>query len=119
MGMFSDFNSRNTAVLPEELDLSVLEFVKLGDLEGQEFKLGGFFFSHGKYGEGVSIYAKTQDYQGGVKINLPKRYVDTFKNILNTKGAKEAILNGHVLITNIKSYEGKNGRTVGFDFKDC
>lgn len=121
MGMFEELNKHGgNSILPEDVDLMNIEFKPLRDFIGEEFKLGGFFFSNGQFGEQVALYAKTKNYQGGVKINVPNRYVEVFRTILNTKGAKENILNGKVLITNIKMIATKKGQaTATFEFKDC
>ena len=121
MGMFESFNkSGSGAILPESVDLTALEFHKLAEFVGQELTLKGFFFSNGTYGKQVVIYTTTPTYPMGVKINMPKRYVALFEEVLKTPNAKEQILSNHCLISNIQTKKTKTGKdTVVFNFKDC
>lgn len=117
---FEEFNKHSgSAILPEDVDLMAIEFKPLKEFVGKAIIIRGFFFSNGKFGEQVSVYAKPEEYRGGVKINMPKRYVETFRAILNTEGSKEAILNGKCMMTNIHEVVGKQGKSISFDFKDC
>lgn len=119
---FEELNKHTgNAILPEDVDLTLLDFAPLKDFAGEEFILKGFFFSNGGFGEQVCLYATTKKYPGGVKINVPKRYVEVFRVILNDKDAKVQILNGKVKIVNIvKDIKTKNGQpTVAFDFANC
>lgn len=119
---FNDLNKHpGSAVLPEGLDLQILEFKPLRDYVGGEIVMRGFFISNGQFGEQVAVYGTTKREPGGVKVNLPKRYTEVFRTILNEldDSSKSKILNGKVLLTNIKTVKSKAGQdTVSFEFDE-
>ena len=90
-----------------------MSFVGLKEYVGKEIKPDGFFFTDkGKYGRQVVVVAD------GVKINIPKRYVETFEGIRDNAEALDDFLSGHVIMTNIRDIDSDNGKTVCFDFKN-
>lgn len=118
---FEELNKHTgNAILPEDLDLTLLEFKPLKEYVGEEIVIRGFFISNGQFGEQVAVYARTKREPGGIKINIPKRYVEQFRLILNDTDSKVQILNGNVKMVNIKTVKTKKGQdSVSFEFKNC
>lgn len=114
---FKKFNYQGTAVLPQNTDITSLEFKPLKDFIGEDLIVRGYFFTEGKFGLQVVIYTTTKTYPNGVKINMPKRYADDFKKF--DEEDKAAVLSGHCMITNIKEIETKQGKSIGLEFADC
>lgn len=112
--MFEKFNRVFKSSLPKNIDLDEMEFAKLKEFEGKTLKVEGFFFTESKkYGRAVVIIAN------GYKINMPKRSVAEFEEIFNDDEMLDAVLSGHLAITDIKEYEGNTGKTVIYTLKDC
>lgn len=85
------------------------EFIKLADFaqeypEDEVFPVYGFYFTNGKYGEGVTLITQ------GWKVNLPKHLNDMFHDIYNNHEAVEAI-NDQRCGFRIRNYEDRNGVT--------
>ena len=111
--MFESLNTTGVSVVPEEIkDLSALPFENLKDYVGKEIKVEGYFFTEGNWGTQVSVISK------GKKINMPKRCVDKFLQISNSPEMKRAVLEGKLLLTEIKEQETKNGTTTKFKYTD-
>lgn len=113
--MFEKFNRVFKSSLPKDIDLDTMEFAKLKEFEGMTLKVDGFFFTESKkYGRAVVIIAN------GYKINMPKRSVAEFDEIFNDDEMLDAVLNGHLELTDIKKYECDSGNdTVIYTLKDC
>lgn len=112
--MFEKFNRVFKSSLPRSIDLDSMEFAKLKEFEGKTLKVEGFFFTESKkYGRAVVIIAN------GYKINMPKRSVAEFEEIFNDDEMLDAVLEGHLSITDIREYEGATGTTTIYTLKDC
>lgn len=109
--MFKELNTKRT--VKEGINLTDLPFVKLKDLEGHDIKVDGFFFTDGDYGKQLVIVGN------GLKINMPGRAVKVFEDISRNEEMVEAILNGRLLITNIREGKTKKGTTTLYDLEDC
>ena len=55
----------------------------------------------------------------GYKINMPKRAVEQFKTIRDDKDMLNAVLTGHLKLTDIKTMPTKSGITVSYKLTDC
>lgn len=110
---FESLNKGNKSTIKEGINTQEMTFVSLKEYVGKEIKPDGFFFTDkGRYGRQVVLVAD------GKKINIPKRYVETFEGIRDNADALDAFLNGHVLLTNIRNIDCNDGKTVCFDFKN-
>lgn len=109
--MFKELNSKRT--IREGIDLAELPFAKLSEYEGKTLKVDGYFFTDGDYGKQVVIVAN------GAKVNMPNRAVRIFEDIDRSPEMIEAILTGHLLITDIAPSKTKRGMTTSFTLEDC
>ena len=109
--MFAEYNYKST--VREGIDTDVMEFLPIKNFVGQEIRVDGFFFTQGRYGEQVVVVGN------GYKINLPSRSTEVFQKIANDSKQLNAVLTGHLKLTNIKIKDTKNGTTTIFDFTDC
>ena len=109
--MFEKLNKQ--ATIKEGIDTSEMEFKGLKDFCGTTIKVDGFFFTNGTYGTQVVIVGC------GYKINMPKRAVKQFEEIQENPAMLKAVLEGHLMLKNIKMVDTKNGRTTIYDFADC
>ena len=110
---FEALNKGAKSTIKEGINTKEMSFVGLKEYVGKEIKPDGFFFTDkGKYGRQVVVIAD------GVKINIPKRYVETFEGIRDNAEALDDFLNGHVIMTNIRNIDSDNGKTVCFDFRN-
>lgn len=109
--MFEALNRKGT--IKDGLDISAYPFAPLKDFIGQDIPVDGFFFTEGQYGRQVVIVGL------GTKINFPARSVSEFQQIADTPEMLNAVLNGGLMITDIKNIKTRNGNTVGYKFKDC
>ena len=96
--MFEKFNLTNT--IREGVDISEMEFKPLSDFAGMKVKVEGFYFNNkGFFGEQLVVIGN------GYQINMPKRAVKDFKEIANNKTMLNAVLSGHLTITDISIKE--------------
>ena len=110
---FESFNKGSKSTIREGIKTEEMSFVSLKEYVGKEIKPDGFFFTDkGKYGRQVVVVAD------GVKINIPKRFVQLFEQIRDNDEALADFLGGHVILTNIRKIDAKEGSTVTFDFKN-
>ena len=109
--MFNEYNYKST--VREGIDTDKMEFLPIKNFVGQEIRVNGFFFTKGRYGEQVVVVGN------GYKINLPSRSTEVFQKIANNPEQLNAVLTGHLKLTNIKMKDTKNGTTTIFDFADC
>ena len=109
--MFNEYNYKST--VREGIDTDAMEFLPIKNFVGQELRVAGFFFTQGRYGEQVVVVGN------GYKINLPVRNTEIFQKIKNDPEQLNAVLTGHLKLTNIKMKDTKNGTTTIFDFRDC
>ena len=109
--MFNEYNYKRT--VREGIDTDAMEFLPIKNFVGQEVRVDGFFFTQGRYGEQVVVVGN------GYKINIPSRSAEVFHKIANDQEQLNAVLTGHLKLTNIKMKDTKNGTTTIFDFTDC
>ena len=109
--MFKELNSKRT--IREGIDLQELNFVKLKELEGRNIKVDGYFFTRGDYGEQVVVVGE------GMKINMPARAVAQFKEIDVDPIKVKAVLDGHLMITDIAESKTRKGITTNYTLDDC
>ena len=107
---FENLN-RSKKTMKESINLDTMTFVNIKDYIGKDLPVDGFFFTTSKFGEQVVICS------GDKKVNIPSRYVDTFKQIRDDDDALNSLLEGHLALTNIHALDSKNGKTTAFDFK--
>lgn len=104
-------NSKRT--IKEGIDLTQMQFVKLKDMIGQTIHVDGYFFTRGDYGEQLVVVGN------GCKINMPARAVALFKDIDVDPAKVRAVLEGHLIITDIEESKVKKGITTSFRLDDC
>ena len=110
--MFNEMNG-NKKTVREGIDTRSMDFVPLEDFCGREFVVDGYFFTKGYYGEQVVVVG------AGALINFPKRATKVFKAIDSDPQKLNAVLNGHLKITDIKIGQTSKGRTVFYTLRDC
>lgn len=109
--MFSEKNLGKVTV-NQSINTKELPFVKLKDKLGSSVKIFGYFFTNGDYGKQLVCVTKTE------LINMPNRYVEVFENWSDDE--REAIINGKLILSNIREYVSKSGRaSVIFDYADA
>ena len=111
--MFDKLNKSFTNTVREGVDTEEMEFCKLKEFEGKSIKVDGFFFTKGDYGKQVVVVGN------GKKINMPERAVEIFEEIRSNPEMLNAVLEGHLLITNIAPKKAKKGNTYTFELQDC
>lgn len=106
------FNEKNLVrkTVNEAIDTKSLEFMSLKSFVGRDVRAWGYFFTDCKYGKQTVIVTE------GALINLPKRYTEVFEKF--TSEETEAIVNGGLVLANIRVIDTNNGATVTFDYKD-
>lgn len=107
--LFEKLNVKSRTVR-EGVDLSTLEFRPLKNYIGQQIAVDGFFFTDGKYGRQVVVVGN------GAKINLPSRYVEKFEMIEADAEMLQAVLDGKLILADIKAIATNNGNTTVFEF---
>lgn len=111
--MFEKLNTY-AKTLKDNVKLDEMEFRPLKDFRGQTLNVDGFFFTTGgKYGKQVVVVANN------CKINMPKRAVETFEQIAADEVLLNAMLEGHLQLTDIREIETRNGTSTSYTFKDC
>ena len=109
--MFESLNKRSTVCAG--INTQEMEFAPLKDFCGQHFVCDGFFFTDGKYGEQVVVVG------AGYLINMPARAREQFHKIEQDKDMMQAVLNHHLLITDIRMIDTRNGKTTAYTLADC
>lgn len=107
---FGSLNKESKKTVRDGIDSTKWEFKPLKDFVGKDILVNGFFFTEGKYGKQVVVIADD------VKINIPKRYTEDFEKIRDNDDARNAMLEGHLKLTDIKNIDSQNGKTVAFTF---
>ncbi len=87
-----------------------MEFTALEDYIGKKVRVYGFFFNESKYGKQVVVVTTK------ALINMPKRCVSDFESL--TEEEVKAVMNGEMVLTNLKPFSAKQGDTVTFDYDD-
>ena len=108
--MFDSYNMTET--VKEGINTDEMEFIKLENFIGGTVKVDGFFFTEGEYGKQVVVVGE------GYKINMPGRCVKDFESIMKKPHELAAVLNGHLILTDIRHKSAKNGDTVIFRYTE-
>lgn len=114
--MSYNFNSLNKAngVRPADLDTEDFEYTHIREYAGETLPVLGFFFTNGDFGKQVVVI--TDD----CFVNMPKRAVEDFEKIENDPDAKEAVLSGELVLTDIEPAKTKKGKdTVIYKFANA
>lgn len=111
--MFKEMNTTFRRTVKEGINTDDMMFAPIRDFCGKVLKVDGFFFTEGKYGKQVVVVAN------GWLVNMPKRAVAIFEQIESDDRMLEAVLNGHLMITDIKPLDSKNGTTTAYTLADC
>lgn len=109
--MFNKLNKQRT--VQSDVDTRNMEFKPLKDFCGTKINVRGFFFTAGKWGDQTVVVGN--DYL----INMPSRATEQFKIIADDEEMVEAVLNGKLMITDIKMVDTKNGKTTAYTLADC
>ena len=111
--MFSELNSQVKTVR-DGVEIDNMEYKKLREFIGKEIPVDGFFINNGgMYGPSVTVIGC------GCKINMPKRAVKQFEEIKGNAELLNAVLEGHLKITDIKTQATKLGVAVVYTLTDC
>lgn len=113
MELFDVLNTHARRTIREDVDLSSMEFRPLKDFVGSEVAVSGFFFTNGKFGKQVVVVGN------GFKINMPAREVEKFEQIEQNEEMLNALLNGHLRLTNIIEKSTRNGTSTYFKYTTC
>ena len=106
--MFEKLNKNSVTTIKEGIELKELPFVKLKDCIGETLKVDGFFFTNGSYGKQVVVVAN------GKKINFPNRAIAQFEDIMANEEMLKAVLEGKLIINDIKEVKAKKGTTTSY-----
>lgn len=110
--MFNELN-RGKATVKEGINTRDYLFVSLKNFIGKHVKVDGFFFTNGRYGKQVVVVGE------GYNINMPKRATETFEIIYNDDVKLKAVLDGHLMLTDIRELHTDNGNdTVTYTLTD-
>ena len=111
--MFNELNVQKNTVRAG-IDTDSMEFAPIANFVGTEVKVDGFFFTtKGKYGKQVVVVGN------GSLINMPKRAVEVFEKIADNDAMLNAVLTGHLTLTDIKPITTKNGPSTAYKLADC
>ena len=110
MSLFEQLNQNNTKTIRQGIDLATLTFKPIKDFIGQDIHVDGFFFTEGRFGKQVVIVGN------GAKINLPARYVKVFELVQDSPDLLQGVLDGKMLLKNVKETNTRNGSTTTFEF---
>ena len=114
--MSYDFSKRNkkNGVRPADLNTDSFEYSHIRECAGEDVAVKGFFFTKGKKGRQVVVI--TDD----CFLNMPGWAVEEFEDLQEDPDAVEAILNGELVLTNIREATTKDGyNTVYFDYANA
>lgn len=109
--MFNELN-KYTKTVKDGIDTENMDYIGLKDCCGKTLTVDGFFFTDGNYGKQVVVVAN------GYLINMPKRAVEQFEEIATNKKMLDAVLDGNLVITEIKMKATKNGTTAIYTLQD-
>ena len=108
---FASLNKGSKKTVRDGINSQDWNFEPLRNFTGKDIQVNGFFFTDGKYGRQAVVIAD------GVKINIPKRFTEIFEQIRDNDEARQAMLEGHLKLINIREINAQNGKTVTFDFE--
>lgn len=110
---FSNLNKAN-GVRPADLNTDDFDYTHIREYEGESLPVRGFFFTNGDFGRQVVVI--TDD----CFVNMPARAVEDFEKIENDPDAKQAVLDGELVLTDIESVKTKRGKdTVAYKFANA
>lgn len=110
MSLFEQLNQNSVKTIRQGVDLSTLAFKPIKDFIGQDIHVDGFFFTDGRFGRQVVVVGN------GAKINLPARYVKVFELVQDSPELLQGVLDGRMLLKNVKETNTRNGSTTTFEF---
>lgn len=110
--MFKELN-RYARTIKEGINTEDMEFKPLKEFVGKQIRVDGFFFNTGKFGKQVVVVG------AGYLINMPERAVEQFEEIANNEVLLQGVLDGKLMLTDLKMIDTKNGTTVAYTFEDC
>ena len=108
--MFEQLNRNHKRTIQEGTELDKMEFKKLKDFKNKVLRVEGFFFTNGDFGKQVVIVAN------GYKINMPARAVKDFEQIYDNDDMLNAVMNGDMIIRDIKEVKAKMGKTIAYTY---
>ena len=110
MSLFEQLNQNNVRTIKQGVDLTAYPFKPIKDFIGGDIHVEGFFFTEGRFGRQVVAVGN------GAKINLPARYVNTFELVQDTPELLQGVLDGKMVLKNVKTVNTRNCSTTTFDF---
>lgn len=97
----------------EGIDTDNMEYCKLSNFIGQTIRVDGFWISDkGNYGKQVVVVGN------GWLINMPKRATEQFEAIIKNEDMLNAVLGGHLALTDIKPIKTNTGDTTSYTFTE-
>ena len=97
----------------EGINTDNMEYCKLSNFIGQTIRVDGFWISDkGNYGKQVVVVGN------GWLINMPKRATEQFEAILKNEEMLNAVLDGHLALTDIKPIKTNTGDTTSYTFTE-
>ena len=110
--------NHNKKTMKDGLNLDQMgDFVSWKNYIGQDICVDGFFFTKTKYGDQVVIVGHSAQIPDIKKINIPKRFVEPFKQIRDNDEALEQVIAGKLVLANVRELDSENGHTGTFDYK--
>lgn len=110
---FSNLNKAN-GVRPADLNTDDFDYTHIREYEGESLPVRGFFFTNGDFGKQVVVITDN------CFVNMPARAVEEFEMIANDPDAKEAVLSGGLVLTDIEPVKTKKGKdTVVYKFANA
>lgn len=110
MPLFEQLNQSGARTIMQGVDLGALPFKSIKEFIGQDIRVQGFFFTEGRFGKQVVVVGN------GAKINLPARYVKTFELVQDNPELLQGVLDGKMVLKNVRASNTRNGSTTAFDF---
>ena len=97
----------------EGINTDNMEYCKLSNFIGQTIRVDGFWVSDkGNYGKQVVVVGN------GWLINMPKRATEQFEAILKNDEMLNAVLDGHLALTDIRPIKTNTGDTTSYTFTE-
>ena len=97
----------------ENINTDNMEYCKLSNFIGQTIRVDGFWISDkGNYGKQVVVVGN------GWLINMPKRATEQFEAILKNEEMLNAVLDGHLALTDIRPIKTNTGDTTSYTFTE-
>lgn len=97
----------------EGINTDNMEYCKLSNFIGQTIRVDGFWISDkGNYGKQVVVVGN------GWLINMPKRATEQFESILKNEEMLNAVLDGHLALTDIRPIKTNTGDTTSYTFTE-